>query len=206
MAPLIFDPTIMSEPGEIVNFITGILESSTEYSVIATDLEGVILLWNEGARRIYGYEPTEVINKMNAQALYAPDELTKRDFIESPGFLGQKGNWEGWVHRIRKNGERFIARLVITPRFNQKREVIGFLLVSKDISKELLLEELKAEQVYTRSLIEGSVDALLATDRSGNIIDVNWRMCEITGYLDRELLGSSPALYVTEPERMKELI
>ena len=99
-----------------------------------------------------------------------------------------------------------MARLVVTPRSNQKGEIIGFLLVSKDTSKELLFEELKAEQVYTRPLIETSVDALLATDRSGNIIDVNGRMCEITGCHDQELIGSSPSLYVTEPERMKELI
>jgi PAS domain S-box-containing protein len=201
-----FDSTIMNKPGEIANFSIGILESSTEYSLIATDLEGVILLWNEGARRIYGYEPAEVINKMNAKVLCAPDEQIANDFTRILGLMQQKGKWEGLVQRVRKNEERFMARLVITPRSNQNGEIIGFLLVSKDISKELLIGEIKAEQVYTRSLIEASVDALLATDRSGNIIDVNSRMCEITGYADQELLGSSPSLYVTEPERMNELI
>ncbi len=210
MQPRLFDPTIMNDPEEIVNFSIGILESSTEYSIIATDLEGGILLWNEGARRIYGYEPTEVLSKMNARVLCAPDERIAGDFTRILGLLRQKGIWEGLVHRVRKNGEQFMARLVITSRFNQKREIIGFLLVSKDISKELLIdelkEELKAEQVYTRSLVETSVDALLATDRSGNIIDVNGQMCEITGYHEQELIGSSPSLYVTEPERMQELI
>jgi PAS domain S-box-containing protein len=204
--PMLFDPTMMNDSGEAANFIISILESSTEYSIIATDLEGTILLWNEGARRIYGYEPTEVISKMSAKILCAPDEPIACNFTRILDLLQQKGKWEGLVHRIRKDRERFMARLVITPRSNQKGEIIGFLLVSKDISKELLIEELKAEQVYTRSLIEASVDALLATDRSGNIIDVNRRMCEFTGYHDQELIGSSPSLYVTEPERMQELI
>ena len=206
MQPLLFDPAIMNDPGESANFSIGILESSTEYSIIATDLEGIILLWNEGARRIYGYEPTEAIGKMNANVLCAPDEQVACDFTRILALMLQRGKWEGLVHRVRKNGEPFMARLVITPRGNQKGDIIGFLLVSKDLAKERLIEELKAEQVYTRSLIEASADALLATDRSGNIIDVNGRMCEVTGYPDQELIGSSPSLYVTEPERMKELI
>ena len=40
-----------------------ILESSTEYSIIGKDLDGKILLWNEGARRLYGYAPEEVIGQ-----------------------------------------------------------------------------------------------------------------------------------------------
>jgi PAS domain S-box-containing protein len=206
MQPLLFDSTSMNEPSEIANFSIGILESSTEYSIIATDLKGVILLWNEGARRIYGYEPTEVLNKMNAQDLCAPDEPLACDFIKILDLLQETRKWEGLVHRIRKNGERFMARLVITPHSNQEGEIIGFLLVSKDLSKEHLIAELKAEQIYTRSLIEANVDALLAIDRTGNIIDVNRQMCEITGYHDQELIGSVPSLYVTEPERMEELI
>ena len=206
MRPLLFDPTVMNEPGEIVNFVISILESSTEYSIIATDLKGIIILWNEGARRIYGYEPIEVISKMNAQLLYAPDEQAVDDFIKILDPQRQNRKWEGLVQRIRKNGEQFMARLVITPRSNQKGEIVGFLFVSKDLSGELLSEEIKAEQVYTRSLLETSVDALLATDRAGNIIDVNGQMCEIIGYQEQELIGSSPSLYVTEPERMNELI
>lgn len=206
MQSLLFDPAIMNEPGEITNFIVGVLEASTEYSIIAINLEGVVLLWNEGARRIYGYEPAEVISKMNVQALYAPDEQMAHDFTRIFGLLRKKGKWEGSVHHVHKNGERFMARLVMTPRSNQKGEIIGCLLVSKDLSKELLIAEIRAEQVYTRSLIDASVDAFLATDRSGNIIDVNDQMCEITGCYDQQLIGSSLSLYVTEPERMQELI
>ena len=44
-------------------FISSVLEASTEYSMIATDRDGVISLWNKGARRLYGYEPDEVIGR-----------------------------------------------------------------------------------------------------------------------------------------------
>ena len=45
----------------------GVLESSTEYSIIGKDLNGNILLWNEGARRMYGYEAPEVVGKANSR-------------------------------------------------------------------------------------------------------------------------------------------
>ena len=60
-AKLFGKDTVTSE--EAVEFIGNVLESSTEYSVIAMDLDGKIALWNEGARRIYGYEPGEVVGK-----------------------------------------------------------------------------------------------------------------------------------------------
>ena len=53
----LFDSSIIQEPQAMLDFITNILESSTEYSIIAKDLNGNIILWNEGARRIYGYAP-----------------------------------------------------------------------------------------------------------------------------------------------------
>src|SRR5581483_2284131 len=53
----LFDSAIVGNAQEAVDFIGNILESSTEYSIIGKDLEGKILLWNEGARRLYGYEP-----------------------------------------------------------------------------------------------------------------------------------------------------
>lgn len=54
---------IGQEAGELPGFLQSILESSTEYSIIGKDLDGKILLWNEGARRLYGYEPEEVVGR-----------------------------------------------------------------------------------------------------------------------------------------------
>ncbi|MBI3281345.1 MAG: PAS domain S-box protein, partial [Acidobacteria bacterium] len=56
----LFDSTIVGTAEQALDFIGNILESSTEYSIIGKDLNGTILLWNEGARRLYGYEPEEV--------------------------------------------------------------------------------------------------------------------------------------------------
>ena len=50
--PKLFDPSIIDDPQAARDLITNILESSTEYSVVAKDLNGKIILWNEGARRL----------------------------------------------------------------------------------------------------------------------------------------------------------
>jgi PAS domain S-box-containing protein len=53
----LFDSSILATAQQAVEFVSNILESSTEYSIIGKDLDGKIVLWNEGARRLYGYEP-----------------------------------------------------------------------------------------------------------------------------------------------------
>ncbi|HKT47244.1 MAG TPA: PAS domain-containing protein, partial [Candidatus Acidoferrales bacterium] len=71
----LFDRSIVSTAQEALDFIGNILESSTEYSVIGKDLDGKILLWNEGARRMYGYEPDEVVGKLNSEVLHTPEDV-----------------------------------------------------------------------------------------------------------------------------------
>ena len=75
MATTLFDSTVIREAQEAMDFMANVLESSTEYSIIGKDLDGKILLWNEGARRMYGYEPAEVVGKANAEILHTPEDV-----------------------------------------------------------------------------------------------------------------------------------
>src|ERR1039458_7202322 len=58
-----------------LEFLIEILQSSTEYSLIVTDLAGTILLWNEGARRLYGYDAVEVLGKAKSEVLHSPEDI-----------------------------------------------------------------------------------------------------------------------------------
>jgi PAS domain S-box-containing protein len=201
----LFDSAIVGNAQEAVDFITNILESSTEYSVVGKDLEGKILLWNEGARRLYGYEPEEVVGKANSSILHVPEDVEAGRHREIMETALRDGKWEGTIARVRKNGTRFTARVVITPRRDSLGKAIGYLLISKDISEEIrLTEELKATQFYTRSLIESNIDALMTTDPVGAITDVNQQMEALTGYSREELIGSPFKQYFTEPARAEE--
>src|SRR5579859_1837576 len=56
-------------------FVGNVLEASTESSIVGEDLDGNIQLWNAGARRLYGYEPEEVIGKANSSILHTPEDV-----------------------------------------------------------------------------------------------------------------------------------
>ena len=201
----LFDNAIVGNAKEAVDFIANILESSTEYSIIGKDLEGKILLWNEGARRLYGYEPEEVVGKANSAILHAPEDVASGKPRELLDAALRDGKWEGTIRRRRKNGEQFTARVVITPRLDSSRKAIGFLLISKDISDEIrLTEEVKATQFYTRSLIESNIDALMTTDPLGIISDVNQQMVALTGHSREELIGAPFKNFFTDPVRAEE--
>jgi len=201
----LFDNAIVGNPQEAVDFIANILESSTEYSIIGKDLDGKILLWNEGARRLYGYEPSEVVGKANSSILHSPEDVASGKPRELLDAALRDGKWEGTIRRQRKNGEQFTARVVITPRMDSSRKAIGFLLISKDISDEIrLTEELKSTQFYTRSLIESNIDALMTTDPLGIITDVNQQMVALTGYLREALIGAPFKDFFTDPARAEE--
>jgi len=201
----LFDRAIVGNAQEAVDFITNILESSTEYSVIGKDLDGKILLWNEGARRLYGYEPEEVVGKVNSSILHVPDDVKKGKHRQIIEVALRDGKWEGTINRLRKNGQHFTARVVITPRRDASGRAIGYLLISKDISAEIrLTEELKATQFYTRSLIESNIDALMTTDPLGVITDVNQQMESLTGYSREQLIGTLFKNYFTDPQRAEE--
>ena len=196
--PPLFDSSIVGTAQQAVDFITNILESSTEYSVIAKDLDGKILLWNEGARRLYGYEAGEVVGKANSAILHVPEDVKAEVPKQIMRAALEKGKWEGTLKRRRKNGDEFSARLVITPRLDSLGKPIGFLLISKDISDEIRLTQ------YARSLIEASVDPLVTISTEGKITDVNEATVKVTGVRREELIGTDFANYFTEPEKARE--
>src|SRR6476646_10232473 len=201
----LFDDAVVGNAEQAVDFIGNVLESSTEYSIIGKDLDGKILLWNEGARRLYGYEPEEVVGKANSSILHTPEDLAAGRPQELLDAALKDGKWEGTISRLRKNGDRFTARVVITPRRDSSGVAVGFLLISKDISDEIrLTEELKATQFYTRSLIESNIDALMTTDPLGVITDVNQQMEALTGYLREQLIGTPFKTYFTDPARAED--
>jgi len=194
----LFDSSLVGTAQQAVDFITSILESSTENSVIAKDLEGKILLWNEGARRLYGYEPDEVVGRANSSILHSPVDVAAGVPDQIMRTALEKGKWEGTLERRRKSGEQFTARVAITPRRDVSGKPIGFLLISSDISDEIRLTQ------YARSLIEASMDPLVTISPEGKITDVNEATIKATGALREELIGTDFANYFTEPEKARE--
>src|SRR5438309_11556289 len=113
---MLFDTIFVGRSAEdALAFITEILQSSTEYSLIGKGLDGTILLWNEGARRLYGYEAAEVLGRVNSTLLHTPKDIAAGKPVQIMEAALRHGKWAGALPRVRKNGQRFLARAVLTP-------------------------------------------------------------------------------------------
>ena len=201
----LFDTKATAHSESASDFIDSLLQASTEYSIVGMDLDGTILLWNEGARRLYGYEAKEVGGKLNMSVLHAKEDILTGKPQEILNAALSTGKWEGTLLRQRKNATHFTARVVVTPRRDSTGIAIGYLLISKDVSAEIrLTEELKATQLYTRSLIESNIDALMTTDPLGIISDVNKQVEDLTGQSREALIGMPFKNYFTDPARAEQ--
>ena len=157
----LMDRSMLAAPGDAVEFITNILQASTEYSIIGKNLDGGILLWNEGARRLYGYAPDEVVGRANSSILHTPEDIAAGRPTEIMEIALQVGKWEGTFQRVRKNGERFPARVVITPWRDSTGRPVGFLLISKDVTNEVAFtEELRRAKLFDSAIVGNAQEAV----------------------------------------------
>ena len=206
---------------------TGALQAaifnSANFSSIATDEKGVIQIFNVGAERMLGYTADDVMNKITPADISDPQEVIARAAALSaelgtpitPGFealvfkasRGIEDIYE--LTYIRKDGSRFPAVVSVTALRDVDNAIIGYLLIGTDNTARKQIEEeqkkldqrLRDQQFYTRSLIESNIDALMTTDPSGIITDVNKQMEALTGCTRDELIGAPFKNYFTDPER-----
>ena len=202
--------------------------NSANFSSIATDAKGVIQIFNVGAERMLGYVAEEVINKITPADISDPDEVVARakalslelDTVITPGFealvfkasRGIEDIYE--LTYIRKDGSRFPAVVSVTALRDEQDSIIGYLLIGTDNTarKEVEAEQKKLDQrlrdlqFYTRSLFEANIDAILTTDPSGIITDVNKQTEALTGCTRDELIGAPFKGYFTDPDRAETSI
>jgi diguanylate cyclase (GGDEF)-like protein/PAS domain S-box-containing protein len=210
----LFDKSMLSTADEAVEFISSILESSTEYSIIAKSLDGTILLWNEGARRLYGYEATEVLGIMNGSSLNAPQEVQNGKTAEILQAALKNGKWEGMLRRIRKNGQEFLARVVVTPRMDSSGKPIGILLISKDISDEIrmtielessnndLREQILQREIAETALLQSNQELIVRSAEMEQTTTQMRRLAEMSDLL-QSCASSEEARQVAEKALMK---
>jgi PAS domain S-box-containing protein len=133
-----FNADAFQTQGETAGFLGGILEASSRHSMVGCDLDGTILVWNEGARQLYGYEPAEVIGRPKTM-LHVTEDVADGLPGRMMRLATERGRWEGSIERLRKDGSRFTARVVLTPLRASDGDQTGFLLISEDISEEVRL-------------------------------------------------------------------
>ncbi|HEV3436994.1 MAG TPA: PAS domain S-box protein [Gemmata sp.] len=200
MIPRLFDRSIGgSNASDTLATVGRILQSSTEYAIVAADLNGGITLWNEGARRLYGYEPEEVLGLTTWDSLFSPEDIATGRPGKIRAMTLQESKWQGQVVQVGKDDRRFTAQVTITPWRGDDDTPAGFLAIAKDLVKEI--QTAQAEQRF-RGLLESAPDAMVIVDERGRIALVNTQTEKMFGYSREELLGQSIEILV--PERLRE--
>ncbi|WP_373459980.1 CHASE domain-containing protein [Pseudomonas lini] len=146
-----------------LNLLLGaVLRSATEVSIIATDLNGVIRVFNKGAERLLGYDAEELLGKNTPTLIHVPEEvddrgveLTKEYAQAIDGFrvLTYKPEFEGaetreWTY-IRKDGSRLPVTLVVTAMRDDEGKLSGYLGIAVDITERKAAEKELAASLET---------------------------------------------------------
>ncbi|WRH69133.1 MAG: PAS domain S-box protein [Planktothrix sp. GU0601_MAG3] len=194
-----------------LNILQKAILDGADYSIISTDLQGVIQTFNAGAEKMLGYRAQEVIGKVTLASIHDRQELEIYAEILSqelnrpiePSFelfmaLCQRGiiNDQEWIY-LRKDGSHFPVSLSINALKDINQQIIGFLAIAKDITqkkqagleREKLLQELSA---FKLGLDQAAIVSI--TDIQGVITYANDRFCEVSGYSRDQLIGKTHGL------------
>jgi PAS domain S-box-containing protein len=176
--------------------------SVTDYAIYMLTPEGTVASWNAGAQRFKGYEPTEIIGK-HFSTFYTEedraDELPARALRTAA--TGGKFEAEGW--RVRKDGTRFWASVVIDPIRNEQGELLGFAKITRDITdKKKAQEELRRSEETFRLLVRGVTDyAIYMLSPEGQVTNWNAGAHRIKGYAETEIVGLHFSQFYTTEDR-----
>jgi PAS domain S-box-containing protein len=173
------------------------VESVEDYAIYMLDTEGIVQSWNHGAERLKGYRAEEIIGQSIAR-FYTPEDLALNKPEQALRTAKETGSFEGEGWRVRKDGTRFLANVVMRPVLDAGGVLRGFSKVTRDLTES---RELEAKY---EMLLEATPDAIVIVDRAGNISYINKHAEELFGYSRSEVLGKSTDLLVPPVNRVAQ--
>jgi PAS domain S-box-containing protein len=190
-------------------FLNSILDSATEYAIVALDFHGKIIEFNKGAEKLFGFKKEEVVDIENIGITILPEDrqtgiqelMSKRTRAE--------GVCELEMTRMRKSGERFPVLTTITAIMDPaSNRAVGFVEIVRDITARKKLErELRETKEFLENIMESSVDGILTTDLKGRLTYTNRAMEDMLQCRREEVLGTHISrFYVRGIQQAKEVM
>ena len=179
------------------------VESVKDYAILMLDTSGRVVSWNAGAGRIQGYSAEEIIGQHFS--CFYPEEL-RREKLPDLALIeaANKGRAEDEGWRVRKDGSKFWANVIINAVRNSQGDLLGFVKVTRDVSERRKAQEaLRISEERSRSIIEGAHDGFISIDIGGRIIDWNRQAESIFGWKRTEAMGRLLHELII-PERYRE--
>jgi len=179
-----------------------LVDAVTDYAVYMLDPGGFIVSWNTGAQRIKGYTAGEIIGQHYSRFFSAEDQANGVP-LKNLDAARASGRFEGEGWRVRKNGSRFRAHVVVQPIRDNSGKLLGFAKVTRDITERVSAHEaLRESEGRFRLLVDGVVDyAICMIDPSGIVTNWNTGAERMKGYTADEIIGQHFSRFYTREDR-----
>jgi PAS domain S-box-containing protein len=143
--------------GELLRLL---VESVSEYALFVLDREGHIITWNPGAERIKGYRADEIIGR-HFSVFYPEEEVSSGEPHAELTAAAEHGSFEDEGWRIRKDGSRFWANVVITAMRDPNGDLVGFAKVTRDLTERKRAEETRRKLTLAEGALRARDEFLL---------------------------------------------
>ncbi|MCW2393504.1 PAS domain S-box-containing protein [Sphingobium sp. B1D7B] len=179
-----------------------LVESITDYAMCMLDRTGHITNWNAGAQKLKGFQPEDIIG-VHFSRFYTAEDVEKgmpERALEIAATQG-KHESEGW--RLRKDGSRFWAHVVIDPVRDAHGALIGYAGITRDLTERKLAEQaLRKSEEQFALLVQSVTDyAIYMLDPEGMVSSWNAGAERIKGYRKDEVLGQHFSQFYQEEDR-----
>jgi PAS domain S-box-containing protein len=179
-----------------------LIDAVVDYAIYMLDLEGRVVSWNSGGIRLKGYSANEIIGQ-RFDRFYTDEDRAAGIPEHALKTARETGRFhaEGW--RVRKDGTRFWASVVIDPILSESGDLLGYAKVTRDITERQMAQQslLESERQY-RQLVEAVVDyAIFQLDAKGYVTTWNAGAQRIKQYAAREIIGKHFSNFYTEGDR-----
>lgn len=183
-----------------------LVQSVNDHAIYMLDPNGVVMSWNAGARRFKGYDAIEIVGQ-HFSRFYTPEDQATGLPAFALRSAEDEGRFEAEGWRVRRDGSRFWASVVIEPIRDPDGALLGFAKVTRDLTERRLAQQaLEASERRFRMLVQSVTDyAIYMLDPVGTVTSWNLGAERFKGYEAHEILGQNFARFYSEEDRIAGL-